>query len=750
VSTVATRTRRQRRWREQRTAARTEPWLRRLAVTALPLAAIYAVACTIYGFQAWHHAVPWLFQDEVFYAQQAQSFAETGEITIRGTPQGEDRLTAIVSSVAWRIGGDPESGYLLAKLLNVLLMAAACFPAYGLARIVVNRRWALFAAAGSVAIPAFVYSSMMLTEPFGYLMSTTALWLTVRTLASERVNRSTLAWGAAAIAATFLASEARAQLKILFPAFLLAAGIRILISRRVRARPWLVAAGSVLLAGALFAVYWFRLSEDAYVLAAEENWDIVGRQIWWTIGAFSIGLAVVTVVIGLAALWPTGERRHSSRHLAFSIVASSTIAALLYYTAVKGTFLWLTFAWRVIERNVIYASPLLFVAVAIFFQYRRLNPIALAASLGVVAYAVYEVPYQLEFRIYSDAPGLAILSTANRHLQWTDGSVHKYLAVLLVLAALVALAPYVLRSKRILRAGAATVAVLLVGAGLTAEVAADRSARGASAMFAANLPKPYDWVYEATDGERSLLLGTAIADPNGIWLTEFFNPNLYYVASLDATAPSPGPTPTAKIADATGRLSPGFPDVRYAVVDNKIEIEGEVLERTANQTLWLIDPPLRLTRTSFGVMSDGWMSERALFYQFNSDGESPGAVRVRASRAAWGGPDKPAEVQIKVAPLLDQGVGARKGTLVAGVPWETQTLTIHTRQIVDYLIPVPSVPFVVEINVDPIFSPADYGLGDTRLLGIQPAVEYLPGINLNRTLVREVNPPARADQIDGG
>ena len=45
-----------------------------------------------------------------------------------------------------------------AKLIGALVMTAAIFPAYALARFVVSRPWALFAAAGAVAAPPLAYA----------------------------------------------------------------------------------------------------------------------------------------------------------------------------------------------------------------------------------------------------------------------------------------------------------------------------------------------------------------------------------------------------------------------------------------------------------------------------------------------------------------------------------------------------------------------------------------------------------------
>ncbi len=713
----------------------------RRILTVVGLIAIYAIAVGIYGFQAWHREVPWIFQDELFHASQAREFAETGETSIRGTPNTDDRVTAWVTSIAWHFD-DPETSFLAAKMLNVLLMAAAAFPAFLLARIVVSRPWALFAAAGTVAIPAFVYTSMILTEPLAYLLATTALWLMTRTLANDQIDSQTALWAIAALSVITLGFGARSQLYILYAVFAVAAALRLLLARPIRMRLYLAIPGLVALGAALYFGYKEQLQRDGQFHVVDGFWREIAQFATWGGGALAIGVLVLPAVLGLAALWPVGVRRQMPGHIAFGLVAAVAILALLWYTGIKGAFLHFTFATRVLERNMIYAAPLLMVGTAIFLQYRRLNPFALAGSLALVTYAVYEVPYQLAFRLYSDAPGLAVLSTANRHLQWTDDHVRRYLAVALAAALVIALVPYVIKKGSVLRVGASLLAIIVVAGALTAEVAADRSNRGASAMFADNLPKPYDWIDEETQGERSVFLGTAISDPNGVWLTQFFNPNMWHLATLDGTAPLPGASVTPDIVGADGLLFPQFPDSPYAVVDNKIKIAGEPIREEEYLTLYQVEQPLRLAEASYGVMGDGWMADSASFYQFSSDEPGPGVAKVTVSRAAWGGEDVPGLVQITVKPLRWEGPHDNvSGELVEGLPVAFETVTIHSRQVVEFLIPVPDgPPFVVDIKVLPTFSPADFGLGDGRQLGVQPSVEYLPRFNLGRTVTRELNP----------
>ena len=98
-----------------------------------------------------------------------------------------------------------------AKLVLVLAMTATIFPAYGLARMVVPKWYALAAAGAAVAVPALAYAPILVEEPLAYPISTTALWFIARAL--ER-----LTWGrlAAAIAVAVVAALTRTQLAILF------------------------------------------------------------------------------------------------------------------------------------------------------------------------------------------------------------------------------------------------------------------------------------------------------------------------------------------------------------------------------------------------------------------------------------------------------------------------------------------------------------------------------------------------------
>jgi hypothetical protein len=135
-----------------RAAAVPRPWVSRL-LAAVPILSIYLWLCVLYGWEASGHVTIWLNSDELEMAQLSRAVAETGETARRGVPYPSHALYPYVLAPVWWIQ-DVGQAYGVAKLLNVMLMTAVVFPTYGLARMVVSKPWALFAAAGAGVIPA--------------------------------------------------------------------------------------------------------------------------------------------------------------------------------------------------------------------------------------------------------------------------------------------------------------------------------------------------------------------------------------------------------------------------------------------------------------------------------------------------------------------------------------------------------------------------------------------------------------------
>ena len=195
------------------------------------------------------------------------------------------------------------------------------------------------------------------------------------------------------------------------------------------------------------------------------------------------------------------------------------------------------------------------------------------AALGVL-YLLTATPYEMDVHFYSDAPGLGILSRANRDYAWTPEHAQTVLTWMLAVATAVLLAVAVLRSRpRLSLAIGATAGVLVLAWTMTAQLAAASASNSFSRTFLRNLPAPKDWIDTATDGAPTLYLGQKIADPNGLWLYEFWNRSIKRVYSLDGTAPGPGPTVTPSLLNKHGELA-GDPGYDFVLAEKSIDLVG--------------------------------------------------------------------------------------------------------------------------------------------------------------------------------
>jgi len=118
-------------------------------LAAVPLLVLYFTLAALYAWQASRRPVPTIFTDEVELTQLSRAIAHTGEPARRGVPYDSlATLVAYLLAPVWWLGSAAQS-YATAKLVLVLTMTATVFPAYGLARMVVPKWYALAAAAAS-------------------------------------------------------------------------------------------------------------------------------------------------------------------------------------------------------------------------------------------------------------------------------------------------------------------------------------------------------------------------------------------------------------------------------------------------------------------------------------------------------------------------------------------------------------------------------------------------------------------------
>jgi hypothetical protein len=706
-------------------------------LAALPLLSVYVWLCLVYLVEAWKRATPWLFGDELELTQISRSIAATGHAARRGQAHSFDSLYTVMTAPLWLIH-DVGAAYSAIKYVDVFVMASVVFPTYLLARLVVGRGWALFAAAGAGAIPALAYSSYIVEENLAYPYAALCFFLIAKALVTRRWP-----WIAAAVVASALASPVRSELAVVVLVLVLATAFSVWSSPWGRAHrsSWTLSdyvGFFTLVAGAIFLL-------SAFASTHSRQWYVVTiayeNRMWtmamWAAASLTIGIGILPLIGGLASLWPARGEQADTELRAFRSITLAAIAGFGMYTAIKAAYLSTVFATRVEERNLIYVAPLLFIGTAVVLERRRVHPVALAAAaayaLYLTAFAGHGVvgsPYELGLKLYSDAPGFSILQGANRYLHLSVAQARPALigvfAVAVVLLAAQAI-PAVRRRPRALGAIAAAAGIAVVSWSLAGELGAAAATASTSNLAAATLRHPFSWVDTATRRRPTVYFGAGETDPNAENMLEFWNRSITRVSSLDGTVGGPGPADGPNL-DRNGVVywANGPGEYTYAVEDRPcVQFAGSLIATHPYlgggrvQHWWLVrlTQPNRLVSLCMGLYTDGWSGAGDSRY-FRFSGGRGGRVRVVVSRAAAGAaPASP--FHVLVSPLFIDSHAYPEAARV------TQRIdsTIKGGQTRVFSVRAPADRFVVQVIVDQKFVP---GNGDERELGAQVSYRFVP------------------------
>ena len=523
-------------------------------------------------------------------------------------------------------------------------MTATVFPAYALARLVVSRWYALAAAGGATAVPALAYSTIIVEEPLAYPMSTLTLWLIARALAEPELDAGR-GGGLAVVAAALT----RTQLAILLVVLVL--GLLWLGWESERVRRWRSEWSRWDWAGAVMLVVGVALGFGAFFGHYSTSWrnttGFYKERIFdhgvWAMGALAIGIGIVPMLVGIAALARPKDEPRDPKTRAFVVTSVAALAVFLGYAGIKGAYISTVFATLVVERNVIYLGPVLFAATALAIERGVGRGWAIAGAAAFTLFVVASTPLHLENYPYYEAHGLSIAAFANRELSWPEGGSR---------TACSSCAAWRSRSSSRSASSAAARAPTACSPGRprssssrgrspprsTRPRASATSRRGSRGTC----PAPYDWVEEETGGKSVVVVGQQVADPTNVWLTEFFNPSIRKMWSLDGTAPGPGPILTPDLVAADGTLTPP-PGTDYALGINGVELQAPIVERRGTTTLYRLDGgPLKLASAVTGLYSDGWIGDRdgngvaeAAYTRYDVSRDGPGS-RSSSSPASPG------------------------------------------------------------------------------------------------------------------
>jgi hypothetical protein len=615
----------------------------------------------------------------------------------------------------WWLGSATES-WATAKLILVLAMTATIFPAYGLARMVVPKWYALAAAGAAVAVPALAYAPIVVEEPLAYPISTLALWLIARSL--ERPT-----WGrlVAAGAACVVAALTRTQLAILV--MVLGLGLLWLAWESEVVQRWRSGwsrwdwVGAVTLAiGVALA---FAATLGHLSTAWRETTFIWKERIFehatWAIGALAIGMGILPVIAGVSALARPREERRDPRTRAFVVTSVAALIVFIAYAGVKGAYISTVFATLVVERNLIYLSPILFAATALALARGIGRAWAIAGAAIFTIYVVAATPLHLDTYPYYEAHGLSIAAFANRELGWSEGTIERALVALCIVALVVVVTLKILRPRSVgYVALAASAAVVVIAWSLTGQVYAAEGERTLSQQIDDNLPKPYDWVDEVTGGESVVVLGQQITDPTNIQVTEVFNPSITKMWSLDGTAIKVGaPILTPDLNAVDGTLTPN-PETQYALAVNGVRLQAPIAARRKDAVLYRIDGrPLKLQDALVGRQTDGWMVgtsddhvARASYTRYDVSKDEPGFAKVELTRVGWcpkPGLRQTGRATVRIGPV---GIGPDKQPRIDHVT-ETRHFDVPDCKANGITLTPPGVPWRMEIEVAPTFRPND-------------------------------------------
>jgi hypothetical protein len=662
---------------------------------------------------------PWILGDELHYSELAKSFASNGVMRFREEPSSLRSLYPVLVSPAW-LASSVGTAYALAKALNVLLMTLAAIPFFLWARRLVRPGFALVATLLVLLLPALLYANMIMTE--SAFLPAFLLSLLLAALALERPTplRQVLA-----IVSIALPVAIRAQGVVLVPILLTAVALMVLLEARASGpitfrslakglRRYLITLA--VLGGAAVAYIALKLVQghglssglSAYsgVTSAHYSFRDVAR---WSVLhlaelVFAVGFIPVCALIVLAGIAWASPRASDDRELVFLAL---TVAATFWMVVFVGAFAS-RYSARIEERNMFYVEPLLLLAFVLWLEKGLPRPPRLTAAAVVVPAALLlSLPLENLFNLslLADTPGLIPLSRVAVHLQeGIDGT-----RVLLALGVLTAGLFFALVPRRWgLVLAPIGIALFLVFSSVTVLKAWAGQSRATHASQGTN---DLSWIDKTigSDADAAFLLTPDFqVDPHPLWQSEFWNRSVRRVFLLDAFDPNGYPAiPTT--LNGAGRLvtARGTRQPKYVVTAPGVDVDGKLLASTPRLALYRVSSPLRLDDRSSGLTADGWTGADATYTRY-----FPGAKVVTVDLSRPELPAAPSRVRVELA---------SKGSTVAHRAWLARSDSEKT-----FRFRAPPAPFSVRIHVTPTFSPSQFGIGDTRQLGVRAKITTLP------------------------
>jgi len=598
-------------------------------VSAVPawawLTVLVGVSFAVRAMLARRDPSPWIFSDELLYSELAKSFAATGHFAIRDSPGtgGFGIVYPILISPAWALFKNVSVAYTGAKLINSFVMSLSAIPAYLLARRLAGTPSAICAAVLTLALPAMVYTSTIMTE--NAFFPVFLFWVLATVMALER---PTALRQLVAVGLTFVAYLTRNQAVALLPALVTAIVVLVCVEAADDDRPYSRAA---LRRAARFAATWLTLVTGVvaylvyevlirgkttsgavlggYSVLTTSSYSVraVSRWFVYHLAELDLAVGVLPFAAFLLLLFVSLRRRPPAPQV--RVFAAVSLSASVWLLVEVGAFAASPFGQQIQERNVFYLEPLFLVALAAW-AFGRLpgSPRVTAAAALIASTLVGAVTFDTFFdsRAVSNAFGLLPLWRLEIRGTVTPGR----LELLIVLAAVAAGLLFLLLPLRYLLVGPAVVLVYLAWAnspveGLTSQASSDSRVGG--------VPAPRNWIDSAVGTKptvAAIWTGSAGVNFVALWDNEFFNRSVGPVYNVNGPPDGlPQETIVVDPGDASLHHADGRPlQAKYVLVDRSMTIAGRPLasDPGTGMTLYRVDNPVRLAGATSGIYPDHW------------------------------------------------------------------------------------------------------------------------------------------------
>jgi hypothetical protein len=577
------------------------------------VAALVVASTALRSWAALDVPVPWIAPDEMTYGLIGQNLYRSGSLDILGGP------TPYFSAVVPAFVGLPLSlanlsfGYDLLKVLQALAMSLTAVPVYVWGRSLAGTRWALVAAALTLALPGLVYSGLVMTEVVFYPVLVLAAWAAARAIQEPTAQRQALL-----VAAIALAVLTRLQALVLVPAVLAAYGVDAGLARStatLRRSRLLLGIGVVAVAG-LGAAYLGDAGGvfGGYSVVTRGSYEAgeVIRFVIYHAAALTILTGVFPVcalLVLLIAAVRRGEPDPAVR--AYLAVAVSFSVLLVIEVGVFAS----RYVGQLAERDLIGLAPILFLALAIWIRRGAPRGYWVMSLVGIaVAAPLAFLPLRRLVTSYAppDAPTLTPLYDLRRMTSLST------LELLFFVGAALAIVLFAVVPRRLVVLLPLVLLVLLGGASVAASLHTAHQAQIRKSTYLGSDPR---WVDHTADGPVSLL-SAGETGWVGVWEQLFWNRRIQSVYGLRGTTVF-GPVPRKSLRiQRDGRLvgSDGStPDPRYVLAPLG-EVEsvpayapaGDLVAHVSQPdnpaggwALWRVNPPLRLVSRSSGLAPNG-------------------------------------------------------------------------------------------------------------------------------------------------